>query len=85
MSCYRRTTGNYFNNPFDKPVLCDSDMLAQYPLISPENIIRVARIMLYIRVAAKAPDALKLLVDDLEGVADSWTWLVRSCAKISNT
>ena len=76
MGMYREISGNYHSNPSGKPVLSDRDMLFEYELMSPMTIIRIARLMLFGRLAVKAPLILTSLVRDMSCLDRGWSYEV---------
>ena len=73
MRLYRDVCGCYYGNPGGKALLSDIDMLYQYDIMCPSTIIRLARIQLFGRLAAKAPPVLLSLVCDMASINRGWT------------
>ena len=78
---YRDVSGHYYGNRQDKQVISDDDLLYQYELMSPETIIRIARLSLFCRICIKAPDPLRNLVKDMHVFCSGWTASVVSDLK----
>ena len=81
MELYRDVSGHYYGNRLDKPILSDDDLLYQYELMSPETIIRLARLSLFGRICVKAPAILSKLVCDMQVFSSGWTASVMSDLK----
>ena len=77
----RDVSGHYYGNRLDKLILSDDELLYQYELMSPETIIRLARLSLFARVCVKAPEPLSKLVCDMEVFSSGWTASVISDLK----
>ena len=60
-------------------VKSDRDVSFEHEVMKPSTIISVAWILLFIRIAKKAPDVQKTLVVDMAFLKRGWTKSVLKC------
>ena len=73
MGVYRSATGNRYNKyKGECQCLSDNDLLVQYGLISPLNILKLARILLFVRMISKNVMSLLTLVRPLAAMKNGW-------------
>ena len=62
---YIIANGNYHGNKKGNDNISDGESRCNYCIISPETMIRVARLSLWSRILCKAPPVLKSLCSDM--------------------
>ena len=72
MNFYRYTIGCYHGSKKGMGNITDQDLLFQYNIMSPETMLRIARLSLFARIMEKAPAILTRLVMDLSEIAVGW-------------
>jgi len=71
----------HYNAPEGADILCNDDLINEYGLVVPLNMVRLNRIMLLCRIVRKSPPGLIDMIVSTSRIAGSWAHTVHSDMK----